>query len=109
MVYFTNTADAQTVYLPKSLGEGVGALTLTLRSTVDLDNAFDGAVIDLKTSDLYYRVPLSLPKGTPAGEYEYSLVDSTGDILASGVARVGDYAGFDEYNKDITYEQYNAE
>lgn len=83
-------------------------LSITLRSTIDLSEEHTQTVSDLGTSGLYYNFPISLPAGLPDGEYEYTLRDSDFP-LSTGLLVIGEPTQPSEYQKEITYEQYETE
>lgn len=108
MIYLTNTTNAQPLFIPKNT-DATGDLTLTVRSTVGLDTPVDVEVLDLNTSDLYYRVGVTLPEGIANGEYEYTLEDES-TTISTGVLIVGDYTTTrTQKNIPVTYEQYEIE
>lgn len=110
MIYLRNTTTAQTAFIPKEL-KGTGGLSLTIVSTLDMVAYVDGqAVSDTGFFSLYYRISVALPEGMPDGEYEYTLKDGNGAVLASGVLKVGEQTGTtEEYNSEVIYEQYESE
>ena len=109
MIYLRNTQEAQVVYVPRSEGSRPsGDLVFKAKNTINLEEEVDVHVTDLQTSDLYYNLAIELPAGLPDGEYEYTL-SSEGDTLSTGLLVVGDYSKPNEYDKNITYEQYETE
>lgn len=109
MIYLQNTQEAQVVYVPRSDGSRPsGDLVFKATNTVNLVEEINQAVTDLQTSDLYYNLAIELPAGLPDGEYEYTL-SSEGETLSTGLLVVGDYSKPNEYEKVITYEQYETE
>ena len=109
MIYLQNTQEAQVVYVPRSDGSRPsGDLVFKATNTVNLVEEINQAVTDLQTSDLYFYLAIELPAGLPDGEYEYTL-SSEGDSLSTGLLVVGDYSKPNEYDKNITYEQYETE
>lgn len=110
MIYLTNTTTAQAVFIPRDSDiAGTGTLTFSAQSTVDLETAISATVLDLEISEQYYRVALTLNEDTQPGEYEYTLAQA-GTTVSEGVLVVGEYVSTPtEYDKTITYEQYNAE
>jgi len=109
MIYLQNTQEAQVVYVPRSDGSRPsGDLVFIAKSTIDLAVEINQTVTDLQTSDLYFNLAIELPAGLPDGEYEYTL-SSEGDTLSTGLLVVGDYSKPNEYDKNITYEQYETE
>lgn len=106
MIYLQNIREPQVLFVPKNGASASGALTLKARSTIDGDFIIDH-VLDLKTSDLYYNLSIALPDGCPDGEYEYALMDDNA-VLSTGMLVLGSAGSPNEYNKDVTYEQYQA-
>jgi len=108
MIYLANTTDAQVAYIPRDT-DFTGTLSLTLKSTVDLDTPYVSAtVLDLNVFRTVYAVAVSLPEGIQAGEYKYELA-AGGVPVSTGVLVIGEYAHQrEQYNKQITYEQYNG-
>ena len=110
MIYLQNTTESQVLFIPKATtipGDDL-VLVFKAKSTIDLSVEINQGVIDLQTSDLYFRIAVTLPDGLPNGEYEYSLMN--GDIiLASGLLVIGENSHPSEYNKEIQYEQYETE
>lgn len=108
MIYLANTTDAQVAYIPRDT-DFTGTLSLSLKSTVDLDTPYISAtVLDLDVFRTVYAVAVELPEGIQQGEYRYEL--KAGDVTVStGVLVIGDYTNAEEqYNKPTTYEQYNG-
>lgn len=108
MLYLRNTTESQVLFVPKSGANPDGDLVFKVRSTIDLDEVVNQVVIDLRTSDLYLNLAVELPAGLPDGEYEYSLMAGN-DTLSSGLLVIGENFRPSEYNKEITYEQYETE
>ena len=106
MVYLSNTEEAQVLFVPRAEGENHDDLVLTIRNTISLSERTFG-VIDLHTSDLYYRLAVELPAGVDSGEYEYQL-KSGEEVLSKGLLIVTESSNTTEYNKNIQYEQYKA-
>ena len=108
MIYLQNITDSQVVFVPKNGAVPSGDLVFKAKSTIDLAVEVSQGVIDLQTSDLYFRIAVTLPDGLPNGEYEYSIMN--GDtILASCLLVIGENSHPSEYNKEIQYEQYETE
>lgn len=108
MIYLHNTTEPQVIYVPRNMETPQGDIVFRAKSTIDLAVEVEMVVINLETSALYYNIAVTLPAGVPDGEYEYSL--SVGDtIIASGLLAIGGYSDPSQYNKDITYEQYETE
>lgn len=108
MIYLLNTIEPQAVAVPRNSASIDGELTFRAKSTIDLDVVVDAGVTDLQISDLYINMAVTLPDGFPNGEYEYTLTDGV-EILSTGLMIVGDNFRPSEYNKEITYEQYETE
>lgn len=107
MIYLHNTSEAQVIFIPRNGVTPEGDLVFKAKSTIDLTD-FSQVVTDLQTSDLYYNLAVTLPADLPDGEYDYSL--AVGDtILSSGLLVIGENFSPSEYNKTITYEQYETE
>ena len=97
------------VYVPRNDGSMPnGDLVFKARNTINLDVEIDMYVADLQVSDLYFYLAVILPEDVTEGEYEYELkFEDT--LLSSGLLVVGDYTKPDQYEKDVTYEQYETE
>ena len=109
MIYLQNTQEAQEVHVPRSIGMiPQGDLVFKAKNTINLTEEIDLYVSDLQVSNLYYFLAVILPENVTNGEYEYTLSyeDTT---LATGLLVVGDYAQPDQYEKEISYEQYETE
>ena len=107
MIYLQNISESQVVFIPKSGTVPAGDLVFTAKSTIDLETFINQTVIDLQTSDLYFNIAVTLPQNLPNGEYEYSLL--AGEILvSSGLLVIGENSRPSEFNKEITYEQYET-
>ena len=108
MIYLQNTQEAQVVYVTRSDGSRPsGDLVFKAKNTITLEEEVDVHVTDLQVSDLYYYLAVSLPENVPDGEYEYTL-SAEGETLSTGLLVVGDYSKPNEYDKNITYEQYET-
>lgn len=108
MIYLQNTTESQVMFVPRNGATPQGDLVFKAKSTIDLDVEINQEVTDLQTSGQYYNLAISLPADLPNGEYEYAL--SVGEILlSSGLLVIGENFRPSEYNKEITYEQYETE
>ena len=106
MLYLQNIRESQEIYVPRQTTAS-GTLKFYLVSTIDLDTKVNQIVQDSGASSGYYIISVTLPAGMPDGEYEYTLRGGPDKILSSGLLIVGGYASQDsQYNKEITYEQY---
>lgn len=108
MIYLQNTTESQVMFIPRSDAVPQGDLVFKARNTIDLEVEINEAVTDLQTSDLYFNLAITLPADLPNGEYEYTL--AVGEIrLSTGLLVIGENSHPSEYNKEITYEQYETE
>ena len=107
MIYLQNTTESQVLFVPRNGAESSGELTLKARNTLDQDFIID-RVLDLKTSDLYFNLAITLPEDCPDGEYEYALMDDN-IVLSTGILVLQSADARTDYDKDIVYEQYRAE
>ena len=109
MIYLKNESAAQMVRIPSSgLGEGQEAPVLVLWSTVDNREVYELAWAGAQAEPGYLTGTVSLPEGLSDGEYEYRLAEGR-QVLSSGVAQVGEYAGVPvppKESKTITFKQY---
>lgn len=109
MIYVSNTTDPQAVFVPRDTAICGGTLTFRATSTVELSTILDCTVLDLKSTKIYYNIALALPENATPGEYQY-VMKSGNSVVSTGLMVVGEYtvdvAG--EYDKPITYEQYNG-
>lgn len=108
MIYLQNTTESQVMFIPRNGMTPGGDLVFKAKSTIGLDTQINRAVTDLQTSDLYFNLAIALPTGLPNGEYEYSL-SSGGVLLSTGLLVIGENFSPSQYEKEITYEQYETE
>lgn len=108
MIYLQNIPTAQAVFIPKNGPIPSGELTFKAFSTIDREIEIDAQVIDVSQAGLYLHLAVAIQGDIPNGEYEYTLTGD-GDILSTGLLIVGEGFGPDQYEKVITYEQYEAE
>lgn len=80
-----------------------GGLVLAVKSAIN-QSVIQLNVIDVATSDLYFKISVMLPADMPSGEYEYVLSDYMGE-LSTGLLIVGELSSPTEYKKVIQYEQ----
>ena len=107
MIYLTNISDAQILMIPKNGGIVTGEMSLVLRNTTDQQET-TLSVTDMNTSGLYFNLAVALPEGLADGEYQYTLKD--GNIQVScGLLYVGDMQSPSQYERTITYQQYESE
>ena len=108
MIYLQNTTESQEMFIPRNGETPQGLLVFKAKSTIDLVVEINQDVTDLQTSDLFFNLAIELPAGLPDGEYEYTL--AVGEIrLSTGLLVIGENSHPSEYNKEITYEQYETE
>lgn len=107
MIYLENTTNSQQMFIPRSVTDVDGTLTLKLTSTVNLTYEVTD-ITDIGTTDLYFRVAIALPEGLPDGEYEYEVL-SDDDVVSTGILVLVTETTTTEYNKEIEYEQYESE
>lgn len=107
MIYLKNISEAQVLMVPRN-GENVsGELSLVVRDTTDLCET-TLSVADLNTSGLYFNLAVALPDDMADGEYHYQLM--SGElVLSCGLLYIGDLQSPGEYEKTITYQQYESE
>ena len=107
MIYLTNISDAQILMIPKNGGIVTGEMSLVLRNTTDQQET-TLSVTDLNTSGLYFNLAVALPEGIADGEYQYTL--KNGNIQVScGLLYIGDLQSPSQYERTITYQQYESE
>ena len=107
MIYLKNIPDAQILMIPRNGGIVTGEMSLVLRNTTDQQET-TLSVTDLNTSGLYFNLAVALPEGLADGEYQYTLKD--GNIQVScGLLYIGDLQSPSEYERTITYQQYESE
>lgn len=113
MIYLENITARQQVRFPwvgitPENTEGWG--TLKIWSTTDAGTVYDAeweaAVIE---DAVYVKGDLVLPAGLADGEYEYRL-ELNGQVLGTGVCRIGEYAPVPVQKSDatITFKQYGG-
>ncbi len=84
-----------------------GELSLILVDTTD-NQEVTLPVTDLNTSGLYFNLAVALPESVAAGEHQYRLM--SGLIpLSCGLLFVTEEDNSKEYEKEITYDQYESE
>lgn len=107
MIYLTNISDAQILMIPKNGGIVTGEMSLVMRNTTDQqENTL--SVTDMNTSGLYFHLAVALPEGIADGEYQYTL--KKGNIQVScGLLYIGDLQSASQYERTITYQQYESE
>ena len=107
MIYLKNISDAQILMIPRNGGIVTGEMSLVLRNTTDQQET-TLSVTDLNTSGLYFHLAVALPEGIADGEYQYTL--KAGNIQVScGLLYIGDMQSPSQYERTITYQQYESE
>lgn len=107
MIYLTNISDAQILMIPRNGGIVTGEMSLVLRNTTDQQET-TLSVTDMNTSRLYFHLAVALPEGLADGEYQYTL--KNGNIQVScGLLYIGDLQSASQYERTITYQQYESE
>lgn len=107
MIYLKNTTEAQVMFIPRNGEVMSGALELCLGNTTD-HVGMEVEVSDICTSALYFDVAVVLPEGIATGEYHYELKDGE-IVVSSGLVFIGDLQNPNQYEKTITYRQYESE
>ena len=108
MIYLNNTTEAQVVFIPRDTNL-TGTLQFTARSTVGLDIPISATMLDLKVHRLCYALAVTLPEDIATGEYEYTLRAGE-EIVSTGLLVIRDgLTKAEQYNKEITYEQYEGQ
>ena len=107
MIYLKNISDAQILMIPRNGGIVTGEMSLVMRNTTDLQET-TLSVTDLNTSGLYYNLAVALPEGIADGEYQYTLKDSNIQV-SCGLLYIGDLQSPSQYERTITYQQYESE
>lgn len=107
MVYLKNISDAQVLMIPRNGVDTARDLTLIVKSTIDLVQ-FSTSVHDLATSEHYFRFSVVVPQDAPNGEYHYQLMDEN-TMVSCGLLIIGDAQNPYQYEKSITYQQYESE
>lgn len=107
MIYLKNISYAQSLMIPRNGRIVTGEMSLVMRNTTDQQET-TLSVTDLNTSGLYFHLEVALPGGVTDGEYQYSL--KAGDIQVScGLLYIGDLQSPSQYERTITYQQYESE
>ena len=107
MIYLKNISDSQILMIPRNGGIVTGAMSLIMMNTTGQQET-NLSVTDLKTSGLYYNLAVALPEGIADGEYQYTLKDSNIQV-SCGLLYIGDLQSPSQYERTITYQQYESE
>lgn len=91
MIYARIQTQAQTLFFPRSVEptDGPGGLTLRLRRGGQ-ETTFTG-LCDWDVNSRYYIIEIEDASTLVTGEYEYSLTDSAGVELSTGILTAGEY------------------
>lgn len=76
-------------------------MTFILTNNLD-KKEYTFSVTDENDSKLFYHFNITLGGAMPDGEYTYKLIDENTNIVATGLAQVGDYTP-----EKITYNKPN--
>lgn len=107
MIYLKNISEEQTIMVPRNGEMVTGDVSLVMCNTTDHQEV-TMHVKDINTSGLYLNLAVALPEELADGEYQYTLND--GNILVSqGLLYIGDLQSPSQYEKIITYKQYESE
>lgn len=85
-------------------------MKLILKSTIT-SKEIELNVTDIEDKKLYYHFKDTIPNDVDEGEYSYTLYDDNDTIVATGIARIGDYKTNNQvYNNTTKKErkQYNG-
>ena len=107
MIYLKNISDPQIVKIPRNGEILTGGVVLVVRNTTD-KNSVSLSVSNVTTSELYFTMSVVIPEGFTDGEYQYQLTEGE-NVLSCGLMIVGELETPSEYQKTITYEQYESE
>ena len=107
MIYLKNISDAQILMIPRNGEIVTGEMSLVIRNTTDQQETIL-SVTDLNTSGLYYNLAVALPEEIADGEYQYTLKDSNMQV-SYGLLYIGDLQSPSQYERTITYQQYESE
>ena len=107
MIYLKNISDAQILMIPRNGEIVTGEMSLVMRNTTDQQET-TLSVTDLNTSGLYYNLAVALPEEIADGEYQYTLKDSNIQV-SCGLLYIGDLQSPSQYERTITYQQYESE
>ena len=107
MIYLKNISDAQILMIPRNGEIVTGEMSLVMRNTTDQQET-TLSVTDLNTSGLYYNLAVALPEEIADGEYQYTLKDSNIQV-SCGLLYIGDPQSPSQYERTITYQQYESE
>ena len=108
MLYLEKIEDAQVLFVPRNGKIPDGEVKFVAKSTVDLSVEIDLPSINLDISALYMHLAVTVPEDCPTGEFEYT-VTAGGEKVSTGLLIVGEGFRPTQYEKSITYEQYETE
>lgn len=65
-------------------------MVLRLTNSVD-KKKYEYEVTDIADSSMYWHFDITLTGDEAEGEYKYELLDKDNNVLATGIAQIGDY------------------
>lgn len=107
MIYLDNTAERQTLRIPRNGREAEGHVHFKAWNTTSL-SGFSFPAEETEVSPLYHTISVSLNEKVQQGEYEYTFSDESG-VLSTGLLVIGSLEDVVEYENITEYEQYNAD
>lgn len=108
MIYLNNTSTPQGFFVPKNGTTPPGDLVFKAKSTVTLKEEVSQAVTDLRTSEMFFSISITLPANVPSGEYAYTLLAGNTPV-SIGILIIGETFRPTQHNTDITYKEYETE
>ena len=108
MLYLDKIEDAQVLFVPRNGKIPDGEVKFVAFSTIDRSVEIDLPSINLDISALYMHLAVTVPDGCPTGEFEYT-VTAGGEPVSTGLLIIGENFRMNQYEKTVTYEQYETE
>ena len=109
MIYIEYADISTTLTVPVGVTAAAGDYTLTLVSTVGREEIAAEVAVTLAGTGYVSLAVNPVGLEMTEGEWEYTLTDSDGVAQASGIMSVlGDGIERKEYEKNISYEQYEV-
>ena len=108
MIYIkTSTNESQSISIPKYFDDAVGDIRLRLVNNLT-QQVYEIEPKSVSVVEPYFQIDFKLRQSLIDGEYNYSLIDSTG-VISFGLAVVGDYKrevkSYDKTNKKVQYNR----